>query len=294
MGCSCHKRILRLCSIRHFLLRDLRFLIELRLRKALPADVVLHVIGAAVGRRRQEADLGDDDLGAIPALAGLPVVPGARPQRALDIEPRPLANVVAQDLAVPLEADQIVPLGVLLPVAVDIPVAFAGGERQVDDCARAQDVDRRVLAGAAQKNDLVDALVPLLLSFSLVVAVDRIERLSPVDLDVLAIGIAVELSGHRVDVQIAPRQAVLVEHDVAGLAHEHEVFAELGRHRVLKRPPVGLAHFDGALHSSPPLFEAGATAMCVCLHPRQATAPVILRIASSKRSGRSSTSPAAV
>ena len=154
-----------LVSIRHFLLRDLRFLVELGRREALPADVVLHVIAAAIGRRRQEADLGDDDLGAIPALAGLPVVPGARPQRALDIEPRSLANIIAQDLADPLEADQVVPLRVFLPVTVDVPVAFAGGERQVDDRACAQDVDRRVLAGAAQKNDLVDAPVPLLLSF---------------------------------------------------------------------------------------------------------------------------------
>ena len=89
------------------------------------------------------------------ALAGLPVVPGARSQRALDIEPRSLANVVAEDLADPLEADQVVPLRVFLPVAVDVPVTLAGGERQVDDCACAQDVDRRILAGTAQKNDLV-------------------------------------------------------------------------------------------------------------------------------------------
>jgi hypothetical protein len=49
-------------SIGHFLLRDLRFVVELGRREALPADVVLHIVTAAIGRRRQEADLGDDDL----------------------------------------------------------------------------------------------------------------------------------------------------------------------------------------------------------------------------------------
>ena len=62
-------------SVRHLLLRDLRFLAELRRREALPTDVVLHVVTAAIRRRRQKADLGDDDLGAVAALAGLPVVP---------------------------------------------------------------------------------------------------------------------------------------------------------------------------------------------------------------------------
>ena len=66
-------------SIRYFLLRDLRLLAELRRREALPADEVLHVIAAAIGRRRQEADFGDDDLSAVAPLAGLAVVPGARP-----------------------------------------------------------------------------------------------------------------------------------------------------------------------------------------------------------------------
>ena len=75
---------------------------------------MLRFVAAAIGRRRQKADLGYDDLRAVPALAGLSVVPGAGPQRAFKIEPRALANVVAQDLAYPLEADQVVPLGVLL------------------------------------------------------------------------------------------------------------------------------------------------------------------------------------
>jgi hypothetical protein len=54
------------------------------------------------------------------------------------------------------------------------------------------------------------------------VAVDRIECLPPIDLDILVIGIAVELPSHRIDVQIAPRREVLVENNVASLAHEHE------------------------------------------------------------------------
>ena len=48
--------------IGHLFLRDFRFLGKLRRREALPADVVLHVVAAAIGRGRQEADLGDDDL----------------------------------------------------------------------------------------------------------------------------------------------------------------------------------------------------------------------------------------
>jgi hypothetical protein len=39
------------------------------LRKALTADVVLH-IDAAIGRRRQETDLSDDDLGAVACVFG--------------------------------------------------------------------------------------------------------------------------------------------------------------------------------------------------------------------------------
>jgi hypothetical protein len=72
-------------SVRHFLLRDLRFLAELRWRKSLTAEVVLHIVTAAIGWRRKKTDLRDDDLRAIPALAGLPIVPGTRSQCALDI-----------------------------------------------------------------------------------------------------------------------------------------------------------------------------------------------------------------
>jgi len=118
-------------SVRHFLLRDLRFRAELGWCESLFAEVVLHIITAAIRRGRQEADLRYDDLRAIPALAGLPVVPGARPQRALDIQPRALTDIIAQDLGRPLETDQVVPLGVFLPIAVDVPIAFAGGERKV-------------------------------------------------------------------------------------------------------------------------------------------------------------------
>ena len=144
-------------SVRYFLLRNLRFLAELGRREALPADVVLHIIAPAIRWRRQKADLRYDDLRAITALAGLPVVPGARPQRAFDIQTRPLANVVAQDLGRSLKADQVMPLSVLLPVTVDVAVTLAGGERQIDDRAGAQDVDRRVLAGPAREIGSVSA-----------------------------------------------------------------------------------------------------------------------------------------
>ncbi len=46
---------------------------------------MLHIIAAAIGRRRQKADLCNDDLRAVPALASLSVVPRARSQRSLDI-----------------------------------------------------------------------------------------------------------------------------------------------------------------------------------------------------------------
>jgi hypothetical protein len=48
--------------IGHLFLRDFRFLGKLRRRKGLPADVLLHVVAAAIGWRRQETDLGNDDL----------------------------------------------------------------------------------------------------------------------------------------------------------------------------------------------------------------------------------------
>jgi len=38
--------------IRHFLLLDLRFLAKFGRRQALPADVMLHIVTAAIGRRR--------------------------------------------------------------------------------------------------------------------------------------------------------------------------------------------------------------------------------------------------
>jgi hypothetical protein len=81
-------------SIWYFPLLDLRFLAELGRRKAMPADAVLHFIAATIGRRRQEADLSDDDLGAVPALASLSVDPRACSQRALEIESGFFANVI--------------------------------------------------------------------------------------------------------------------------------------------------------------------------------------------------------
>jgi hypothetical protein len=65
---------------------------------------VLHIIAAVIGRGRQKADLGYDDLGAAPALASLSVDPRARSQRALDIELGSLASVIVQVFTDPLEA----------------------------------------------------------------------------------------------------------------------------------------------------------------------------------------------
>jgi hypothetical protein len=91
-------------SINYFLLRDLRLLAEIGRCKALPADVVLHIIASAIGRGRQKADLLYDDLGAAPALASPSVDPRARSQRALDIELGSLASVIVQVFNDPLEA----------------------------------------------------------------------------------------------------------------------------------------------------------------------------------------------
>jgi hypothetical protein len=64
--------------------------------KALPAYKVIYIVTIACGRRRrQETDLCDNNFGAIPALAGFPIIPGARPQGAFNIEQRALPNVVA-------------------------------------------------------------------------------------------------------------------------------------------------------------------------------------------------------
>ena len=73
--------------VRNLLLRDLRFFIELRLRKALSTYKVIYIVTIACGRRRrQEADLCNDDFSAVPALASLPIIPGTRPKGALNIE----------------------------------------------------------------------------------------------------------------------------------------------------------------------------------------------------------------
>src|SRR5271157_5720173 len=136
-------------------------------------------------------------------------------------------------------------------------------------------------------------LLPMIFSVpsDLSCPVHVLDCLFPVDLDAVAVGIPIKPSGRRFDIQIAARIAVLVENDPADMPHIHEVRTIFRGEDALKRLPIRLANFDCATHEAPPVAIDGGTATCVCLQPRHASAPVILRIASSKRSGCRRISP---
>ena len=61
-------------------------------------------------------------------LPRLPVLPGTGAKFTLDEDPRTLLDVVTKNLANPLVADQVVPLGSLLPLAPVILVTLACGQ----------------------------------------------------------------------------------------------------------------------------------------------------------------------
>src|ERR1700733_3240872 len=110
------------------------------------------------------------------------------------------------------------------------------------------------------------------------------------DLEIRSVGIAVEPLAVRADIEIAAREPVLVQLDLPGAAHVHEVLNFTSWKDQLKRSPVRLADcgdrsVDGMSHGlNPP--AAGGTPTCECLQPTQQTAAVTFPIASSNRGGK--------
>jgi hypothetical protein len=125
---------------------------------------VIYIVTIACGRRRrQEADLMHDNFCAIPALSGLPILPGASAEGALDVDPRALLDIVPKDLAYPLVTDEVVPFGAFLPFPAAIFETVAGSQREIDQGSARQDVDLRILSGMAQQRNSIKAFAHTLL-----------------------------------------------------------------------------------------------------------------------------------
>ncbi len=73
---------------------------------------------AAAAGLAEQGEFVDEDLGLVFLLAGLLVVPGAGLDLAFDEELCALLDVVADDLGGALEGDEVVPLGLVGPVAL--------------------------------------------------------------------------------------------------------------------------------------------------------------------------------
>lgn len=72
----------------------------------------------------QQGDIADDDLRAVHLLTCVLIVPGTRGQTTLDEELGTLGGVVADDLRSPLVGDQVVPFGLVLPLAALVLMAL--------------------------------------------------------------------------------------------------------------------------------------------------------------------------
>jgi len=104
-----------------------------------------------------------DNFCAIPALSGLPILPGASAEGALDVDPRALPDVVPEDLANPLVPDEVVPFGPFLPFPAAVFETLAGGQREIDQGSAWKNVDLRILPGMAQQRDSIEAFAHALL-----------------------------------------------------------------------------------------------------------------------------------
>src|SRR5580704_5408759 len=87
----------------------------------------------ATGLAAEQGELVDQDLSLVFLFAAGLVVPGAGLDLAFDEELRALLDVVADDLGGALKADQIVPFGLIGPVALGVFLAVGGCEREAGD-----------------------------------------------------------------------------------------------------------------------------------------------------------------
>ena len=82
-------------------------------------------------------------------------------QLAFDVNRAALLQVFADDFGGALEGDQVVPLGLVLPVAFFVFDALGGGQREARDRHAAGGVLHfGILAQVAEQDDFVDALLP--------------------------------------------------------------------------------------------------------------------------------------
>src|ERR1700722_12917068 len=106
----------------------------------------------------KEGKLVDEDLGLVLLLAAGLVVPRAGLDLAFDQDLRSLFDVVADDLGGALEADDIVPLGLVCPVALGIFLPIGGGQGEAGDGhAAGGGTDLGVFADVAEEENFVDA-----------------------------------------------------------------------------------------------------------------------------------------
>jgi hypothetical protein len=107
----------------------------------------------------EEGELVAEDLGLVLLLAACLVVPGAGLDLAFNEDLRALFDVVADDLGGALKADDIVPLGLVCPVALGIFLPVGGGQREAGDGhAAGGGTDLGVFADVAEEEDFIDAL----------------------------------------------------------------------------------------------------------------------------------------
>src|SRR6185312_10542961 len=106
----------------------------------------------------EQGELVDQNLRAVLLLAGFLIVPGARLNLALDVELGALLYIVADDLGGAVEGDEVVPFGLVLPVALLIFLPVSRGEREAGDSRAARGgTDLGVFADVAEEKNFVDA-----------------------------------------------------------------------------------------------------------------------------------------
>ena len=110
------------------------------------------------GFASEQGEFVAEDLGLVFLFAAGLVVPGAGLNLAFDQELSAFFNVVANDFGSALEADDVVPLGLVGPVSLSIFLPVGGGEREAGDGhAAGGGTNLGVFADVAEKKDFVDA-----------------------------------------------------------------------------------------------------------------------------------------
>src|SRR3981081_2096248 len=112
----------------------------------------------AAGLAAEQGELVAQNFSLVLLFAAGLVVPGTGLDLPLDEELRTLLDVVADDLGGALEADDVVPLGLVGPVALGVLLPVGSGEREAGDGhAAGGGTDLGVFADVAEEEDFVDA-----------------------------------------------------------------------------------------------------------------------------------------